>query len=373
MKRSRKQATMHEDTKTPAVVGSGLLALDIVISEVSGAAPEYWAGGTCGNVLIALRYLGWESQPVVHLRHGDAADRILVDLRRWGVSDRFVSLADDGSTPIIVERITRGSGNVPRHSFAWRCPECGAQFPAFKAILASVAEEIATTVTGPQVYFFDRATPGGIVLAKACAEQGALVVFEPSSIGNPVLFRQAWETSHVVKYSHERLRELPEVGVEGVPRLQVETLGEAGLRYRRVSQSGRASRWVDMKAFPVEAIRDTAGSGDWCTAGFIDRAGREGSDGFHKMTDGDLRKAFRYGQALAAWNCGYEGARGGMYVSDHAVFVQRVQEILDGQGDRHDSQPTPPARRAEHMAGICPACIRSDSARSATGTTGPDQ
>jgi sugar/nucleoside kinase (ribokinase family) len=371
MKRSRKQATMGADANPPAVVGSGLLALDIVISEVSGAAPGYWAGGTCGNVLIALRYLGWESQPVARLRHGAAADRILADLRRWGVSDRLVSLANDGSTPVIVERITRGSGNVSRHSFSWRCPECGSQFPAFKAVLATVAEEIAVTARSSQVYFFDRATPGGILLAKACADQGALVVFEPSSIGNPVLFRQAWETSHVVKYSHERLRELPEIGVEGIPRLQVETLGEAGLRYRRVSQSGRAGRWVETKAFPVESIRDTAGSGDWCTAGFIDRAGREGSEGFQKMTDCDLREAFRYGQALAAWNCGYEGARGGMYAVDHASFVQRVQEILDGQGDRAGSHPTPPAKHEENLSGICPACIRSDTARSATGTTGP--
>jgi sugar/nucleoside kinase (ribokinase family) len=372
MKRSRKQPAMRADTNTPTVIGSGLLALDIVKSEVSCAPTGYWAGGTCGNVLIALRYLGWESEPVARLRTGAAADRILADLKRWGLSDRFVSVADDGSTPVIVERIAQGSGNVPRHSFSWRCPECGSQFPGFKAVLAAVAEEIAMIASGSQVYFFDRATPGGILLAKACAERGALVVFEPSSIGNPVLFRQAWETSHVVKYSHERLRELPESGIDGVPRLQVETLGEAGLRYRRVSQTGRTGQWVDMKAFPVESIRDTAGSGDWCTAGFIDRAGRNGAEGFQKMTDGDLREAFRYGQALAAWNCGYEGARGGMYAVDHATFHQRIQEIMDGQGDRTISHPMPPAEHGDDMGAICPACIRSDSRRSATGTTGSE-
>ena len=25
---------------------------------------RHWAGGTCGNVLIALKYLGWSAQPV---------------------------------------------------------------------------------------------------------------------------------------------------------------------------------------------------------------------------------------------------------------------------------------------------------------------
>jgi sugar/nucleoside kinase (ribokinase family) len=372
MKRSRRQSHVLADAQTPAVVGSGLLALDIVLSELSGAPPSYWAGGTCGNVLIALRYLGWESQPVARLRPGAAADRILADLKRWDVSEQFISLADDGSTPVIVERITRGSGDVPRHSFSWRCPECSSQFPAFKPVLTAVAEEIAAKLERVQVYFFDRPTPGGIALARAAAQNGALVVFEPSNIGNPVLFRQAWDTSHVVKYSHERLSELPEIGVEGAPRLQVETLGEAGLRYRHVSQNGRTGRWVEMKAFSVESIRDTAGSGDWCTAGFIDRAGRGGAKGFHKLRNVDLIDAFRYGQALAAWNCGYEGARGGMYSVDHQTFVQQTQKILEGQGDRHVSIPTQPADHGSSIGAICPVCVKIDTARSATGTTGSE-
>lgn len=346
------------ESERPTVVGSGLLALDIVLSEVSGDPARYWAGGTLGNVLIILSYLGWDSRPVARLRHGAAAERILADLDRWDVSRDFVSLTDDGSTPIIVERISRGSGNVPRHSFSWRCPECGSQFPTFKAVLASVAEEVASALVESKVYFFDRATPGGIVLAKACADRGALVVFEPSSIGNPVLFRQAWETSHVVKYSHERLRELPEVEVEGIPRLQVETLGEAGLRYRRVSENGRAGRWLDMRAFTVESIRDTAGSGDWCTAGFIDRAGRGGAEGFHRMTDADLSEAFRYGQALSAWNCNFEGARGGMYAVDHPSFMFHVQGILEGHSERASLLPAPYDEENAIIGLICPACIR---------------
>jgi fructokinase len=369
MKRSRKRTTASADQSSPVVVGSGLLALDIVVSEISGEPPCHLAGGTCGNVLIALRYLGWDSHPVARLRADAAADRILDDLRRWGVSDRFISLADDGSTPVIVERITRGSGDVPRHSFSWRCQECGSQFPAFKAVLATVAEEIAAATSYAQVYFFDRATPGGILLAKACAERGALVVFEPSSVGNPVLFRQAWETSHVVKYSHERLRELPEVGVEGIPRLQVETLGESGLRYRRVSGNGRTGRWVDMKAFQLESICDTAGSGDWCTAGFIDRAGREGAEGFQRMTDSDLREAFRYGQALAAWNCGFEGARGGMYSTDMASFLEYVQGLLNGQGDQEHAAAIPTRKRPEDIGGVCPVCVRIEVGQPANGTS----
>jgi fructokinase len=372
MKRSTAQTKERRLKQPPTVLGSGLLALDIVISEVSGEPARYWAGGTCGNVLIALSYLGWEAMPVARLQADAAAQRILQDLKRWGVSNRFVSVADDGSTPVIVERITEGAGGIPRHSFSWRCPECGSQFPGFSPVLASAAEEIAQQISPPEVFFFDRATPGGLLLAKGCAERGALVVFEPSSVGNPVLFRQAWEVSHVVKYSHERLSELPEVGVEGGPRLQVETLGEAGLRYRKVSPGGRGGRWSALKAFPVEQIKDTAGSGDWCTAGIIDRGGRGGAKGLFRLSESELRSALRYGQALAAWNCGFEGARGGMYSVDQTAFEREVTRILGGEADGPDTKSNPQTTVGERFKGFCPVCVRSEGGEAATGTAGTD-
>lgn len=367
MKRSLGRMQGRKPKQAPSVLGSGLLALDIVISEVSREPARYWAGGTCGNVLIALGYLGWKSKPVARLQAGAAAQRILQDLKRWGVPNRFVDVADDGSTPVIVERITEGAGGVPRHSFSWRCPECGSQFPGFKPVLASVAEDIARKAGEPAAFFFDRATPGGVLLAKSCAERGALVVFEPSSVGNPVLFRQAWAAAHVVKYSHERLSELPEIGVGGGPRLHVETLGDAGLRYRKVSPSGRGGPWSDLKAFKVTHIKDTAGSGDWCTAGIIDRGGREGVKGLFKLSDGDLRAAFRYGQALAAWNCGFEGARGGMYAVDYAAFQKDVTRILGGEADGPDAKFKRPAVTGDQIEGFCRVCVRSEGERR-TGT-----
>ena len=169
--------TIHQpenaaDMPRGTVLGTGLLALDIVMSNVSGEPQKQWVGGTCGNVLVALAYLGWEAQPVARLKSGLAADRILSDLTEWGVSNRFVSVTHDGSTPVIFEKITQGAGNVPRHSFSWRCPDCGIQFPGFKSVLTSVAERVAQQVGPLQVFFFDRATPASILLAKSCAERG---------------------------------------------------------------------------------------------------------------------------------------------------------------------------------------------------------
>src|SRR5437879_1248419 len=51
----------------PAVLGTGLIALDVVVGPQPGAAPRCWAGGTCGNVLTILAYFGWRSYPAATL------------------------------------------------------------------------------------------------------------------------------------------------------------------------------------------------------------------------------------------------------------------------------------------------------------------
>ncbi|HEY7422867.1 MAG TPA: carbohydrate kinase family protein [Gemmataceae bacterium] len=349
-------------TIRPVAVGTGLVALDLVLSEVSGAPPRHWAGGTCGNVLAALAYLGWRAVPIARLQPGVAAKRICEDLTSWGVSDRFLDIGEDGSTPVIVERIAASPTGGPRHSFSWRCPSCGTPFPPYKPILVSVAETISPKLTSPRIFLFDRVSPGALYLARACAERGALVFFEPSSVSNALLFRQAWEIAHVVKYSHERLRELPEVGVDDGPRLLVETLGEAGLRFCNRITNRRSTVWEESPGFPVANLKDAAGSGDWCTAGFLSQVGGEGLAALLRMTPDQLRKALRFGQALAAWNCGFEGPRGGMYGVTRREFERQLAAILGS-----DESPTLPARRAPRpplkvCPELCPACGQDEGA-----------
>ena len=56
----------------PSVYGTGLISLDIIVS----MRPEehyHWSGGTCGNVLTILSYLGWESFPIARLNSDTAS------------------------------------------------------------------------------------------------------------------------------------------------------------------------------------------------------------------------------------------------------------------------------------------------------------
>src|SRR6267154_220086 len=90
----------------PSVVGTGLIALDVVLNadRVSGGAQQQcFVGGTCGNVLTVLSYLGWNATPVGRLSPGPAVERVLADLRHWKVATDFLSVDDNGSTPTIIQ------------------------------------------------------------------------------------------------------------------------------------------------------------------------------------------------------------------------------------------------------------------------------
>ncbi|MFO1045211.1 MAG: carbohydrate kinase family protein [Planctomycetaceae bacterium] len=341
--------------KTPTALGTGLLALDEVYGVDKSAPVRHWAGGTCGNVLIALRYLGWTTKPVARLEPGDATDLVLADLRRWGVSKEFIRVEPTGSTPIIVQRITRSASGALRHSFSWRCPDCGAPFSGYKPELVTVAETLAPKAKKAQLFFFDRVSAGAIHLAQSAAEGGALVVFEPCSIGNPILFRQAWELAHIVKYSHERLSDFPEMNVDSNPQLTIETLGDAGLRYRRWRPGQKPGAWIESQAIAVDGVKDTAGAGDWCTAGILSKVARTGFSGFSKLTDSQISSAIRNGQALASWCCRFEGARGGMYEVSKEQFAAQVKEILQGAPVQIPITRSKPSA-ASGSSGFCRQC-----------------
>jgi fructokinase len=93
--------------------------------------------------------------------------------------------------------------------------------------------------------------------------------------------------------------------------LEIETLGASGLRYRMRTKNDR--RWHERRAFQPPRLSDAAGSGDWLTAGLIDQLCRSGVDGLRALDGHGLVEALDYAQSLSAWNCAFEGARGGMY------------------------------------------------------------
>ena len=373
----REQRLAFHDAKKPRAFGTGLVALDVIVNVNSEESPGLFAGGTCGNVLTILSHLDWHASPISRLRSGPAADRVIHDLKKWNVATKFITLEDDGSTPIIIQRIGRRPTGEPYHTFSWRCPSCGAHLPGYKPVLATYAQQLSESLPASQVFFLDRVSRGALHLAKTFSDQGAVIFFEPSGVGDPGLFREAWSLAHVVKYSHERLRDIADLDWKRSERdgvlLEVETLGAEGLRYRSRMPATMTKGWQTFAGFPVTTLKDTAGCGDWCTAGLLDKLRTGGLSGLQRTSAEKLREAFRFGQALAAWNCAFEGARGGMYETDKQSFRRQVQMILAGDEAKSSILVKTTSAADQALAGLCPSCHDADFAHHAhrrNGTTG---
>src|SRR4051812_28444579 len=175
----------------PKVFGAGLIALDLVISMNPVSPVRSWTGGTCGNVLSILAYLGWDAYPIARLNGDPASERVRADMARWGVRLDFSNCTPTSHTPIIIQEIRRGRDGSPKHRFSWSCPRCGQRLPRFKAVTVDAIEDVAPALPGTSAFFFDRLSRAALTLAARASAKGAVVVFEPSGKADVKLFAEA--------------------------------------------------------------------------------------------------------------------------------------------------------------------------------------
>lgn len=304
----------------PVCVGTGFVALDIVESSIQ---PFAAAGGSCGNVMAILAWLGWDAKPVARIGADWAGELVTTDLQRSGADLSALFVEGRVKTPIVIERFVEHPSGQRSHRFSLTCPGCGAWLPRYRALTISQINAFIADATRPKAFYFDRVSPASVRLARWANDQGALVVFEPSAIGDERLFQKSVELCHVLKFSHDRLGHIHDLAETAAPRIVIETNGEDGLRVRW------RSRWSELPAFEVTKLRDAAGSGDWCSAGLIHRLAQSGSKTLDELRKADLDNALRFGQALAAVNCNFEGARGAMLALSHkqlANILVRLKE-----------------------------------------------
>lgn len=312
----------------PSIVGTGLFALDVVVRlDGSVAAPSL--GGSAGNVLSILGSLGWTAAPVGTIGDDPAASTICSDFQRAGADTRFLRRSLSRNTPVIYQHQLRSSGESsgPTHRFTFTCPDCGTRRrPVWEdePTLTSFQAELPSAT----VFYLDRPTRMGVLLAEDYAQRGAMVVFEPSDVGDDrELFARALRSAHVVKYADERIGHLEAFGLRAGA-VEIQTRGPKGLRFRAQSLS---PHWTHLGAYELPYVHDTAGAGDWCTAGFIfalfsDRAASP-------LAEGEtLARALAFGQALAALNCLTEGARGLLAAWPAARIIRSAHELSESVG-----------------------------------------
>jgi len=346
--------TVKHLQKRPQVFGTGLIALDLVISADPETPVRAWTGGTCGNVLSILAVLGWDAYPIARMNGDPASQRIRADMKKWGVLLKFASCKPTTDTPIIVQQIRRTRDGVTKHRFSWACPHCGSWLPGFTPVTAKAVERIATHLSGAKAFFMDRLSRSALLLAKQAADYGAVVVFEPSAKSDEKLLAEVLKIAHIVKYSDERFSRVPgAMGRGSATLVEVQTFGANGLRYRhRLSRA--ASSWKRLDAVPPARPADTCGSGDWCTAGLISKVAGGGLEGLLALGAEGLIEALSFGQKLAAWNVGFEGARGGMYSVERTKLQKQLQAMASGQSEI--MEPTSRRKPIALAAIACPAC-----------------
>lgn len=339
--------------KQPVFVAAGFIALDMVLG-VKRNEPRFYAGGTTGNLLATTAYLGWHSVALGRLNRDNAGIFVDQDLSTFGVDTTFLHSEPTCATPIVVQKIFKGRDGKPKHTFAWTCPDCGAYLPGFRALVSETADRLAAEVGDAAVFFTDRVSRSAITLAKHLKRNGAVIFFEPSTLGDPSQFVEMLKIADVLKYSDQRAKSFSDFLSEHRATLEIQTLGEEGLRFRVASKTG-PGRWSALPAFLAEVV-DTAGAGDWTSAGLITELFKNGRESLKKLTKARVQAALEFGQAVAALNCNFEGARGLMYSLSVEAAKDRIKDLRSANIAEHlvtnyDSSASEPS-----YSSVCPAC-----------------
>tara|TARA_R110002072_G_scaffold287464_4_gene453130 strand:- start:1932 stop:2963 length:1032 start_codon:yes stop_codon:yes gene_type:complete len=312
--------------KNKTCVGTGLLALDVLIKGKTDHNPKIFAGGSCGNVLSILSYLNFSTYPIARLGNNDATDLLFEDLEKWGVNLDFIEKEEKGSTPIIIHRILESPLNEPKHRFEFRNPNNGKWLPSFRPVLAKKVDSIKNNLPKIDVFYFDRTSRSSIELANYAKSQGALIFFEPSSSRDTKQFEECLKISDIIKFSDQRIKSYKEDYPHIQTVLEIETTGKNGLNYRFNS-----NRWKSLSSFSIDNAIDTAGAGDWCSAGIIEQLISNKGNQLMNINEENLCNALKYGQALGAVNCLFSGARGLMYEINKSTLNLMINLVLEGK------------------------------------------
>ncbi len=311
------------------------MALDLVSYQKRLA---HRAGGTATNVASNLAFLGWKASIAGLIGDDPASHAMIWDLTRAKVDVTALELRSDVDTPLVLHEIYDTG-----HRFRFSCPSCGRRFPKYRPLSENAASALCETLAVPSVFFFDRANAGTARLAEFFRERGALIVFEPSTQGREP--ERCVQVAHVVKYSSARAAAVAPLLKDVSPVLQLVTTGADGIEG---SLRGKAFRVSGFRA----AVVDSAGAGDWTTAGFLWALTSLDPNDWKKAL---VVEALRQAQALAAVSCAFPGARA---VSEHLTRDQMIsvaRRLLEEQ--------VPAARDVElgndtpAVPGSCPACL----------------
>ena len=286
-------------------LGAGLISLDILINGIECQRPiSYYVGGTCGNVMMILSFMGWDSFPVARLDDSKQSTRLIADMKKNNVHTDFVS-TNDGKTPVIIQRNIIDKFGNPTHKFEFKDSK-GRMFLGYSPVTINQAKKVLETLDFvPTVFFFDRITPANIKMARILKEKGSIIFFEPSCKVTTPHFMDCINISDIVKFSNQRITEIKFFNELKLP-LVIQTLGENGLRFKVYP-----NEWVQVPPIKNTNIIDTAGAGDWTSSAFINLLFEQNKK-LNDLSECEIYNMLLNAQVFGSKSCSYEGARGMM-------------------------------------------------------------
>ena len=262
----------NQEARSLSCLGIGFFTLDIIVRKEQPLldSPAFAdVGGSCGNVLGILGYLGWAVAPVVRLG-SDIPSRMFLQKFKALRGDLSCVVHGNGDDlPIIIEYIKSKNG-VISHSFSVFNPKKGvSRFPGYRAVTLKQLEAMGIPTSKFDVVYMDRLSPSCISVARQMSEAGSCVFVEPQRVSAEDMARVI-PYANIIKASEGKLPYIDQLRAHGSRSiLIIETLGKQGLRYRLVTAARKAEEWTHLSATRHSSVVDTAGAGDWTTAGLI--------------------------------------------------------------------------------------------------------
>lgn len=297
---------------------SGNFALDTIVTRdypngfIIGKANKFTetivtecVGNTCGNVAAILPYLGVQTFPIGHFDLSEQGLQIKRDLQRYGADIRFVENSENGGTTLL--RCTHKRDKMTgKHTTSFRATSPGSRFP--KRRFLRVRDEAPAFIENldftPDIFFFDAAEAGLRYLAGELRKRGTLVFFEPESNADKKKFLKAVEVSDIVKFSHEKVRDMSFVE-QYTDKLFICTLGAEGLEFNLGGQG-----WEKVDSVPNDNVVDWEGAGDWTTSQFIACLCERNILSISQMTVERVRKSLEIACKTASHSVSYIGSKG---------------------------------------------------------------
>lgn len=312
MAQSENMREIHHTSTKFDVAGTGFTVLDRIYSD--GALSDEALGGSCANVLVSLAMLQRHVAPVLRLGADAEGERLVEEFSQAGALIEYIYRHADMRSPILTEIIDR---RTSEHSFSFRCPETDQEHPRYQPIDANERESAQSAFSDCTIFYTDRLSINILEAMHVAADHGAIVIFEPSEIGDAGLFEDAMGIVNILKTSADRLdREFGGTHANNASVIKIVTHGSSGLEVRDTA----GSFWCNAISAPV--VRDACGSGDMVTVGLIDWMLSNGA-GQAQMRAETILGGVVAGQRLAAENCGFDGARG-LFRSKGANFARSI-------------------------------------------------